>query len=234
MGRPVIDLTDKQFGNWMVLKRVKNKGTRPMWLCECQCDNKTQQIIDGSVLRHNKLYSCNLCRGKIKYSVKNNDLTNQKFGCLTALEPTEERRYNQIVWKCICDCGSYINVASSKLKHGGVISCGCVKSKGEQKIAQLLTNAKISFIRQKTFDNCRFPDTNYPAIFDFYVDNKYIIEYDGLQYFKSVDFWGGEQGLKYNMAHDEYKTQWCKDNNIALIRISYKQLDNLILEDLLL
>ena len=33
---------------------------------------------------------------------------------------------------------------------------------------------------------------------------------------------------------DEYKNQWCKENNIPLIRISYTHLNDLCIEDLLL
>lgn len=28
------------------------------------------------------------------------DLTNQKFGLLTALEPTSQRKHGGVVWKC--------------------------------------------------------------------------------------------------------------------------------------
>jgi hypothetical protein len=34
--------------------------------------------------------------------------------------------------------------------------------------------------------------------------------------------------------HDAIKTQWCKDNNIPLIRIPYTEYNKLCLEDLLL
>lgn len=234
MGRPVIDLTNQHFGNWLVIKRVENQGIQPMWLCECQCKSKTQQIISGRNLRSNKILSCKDCRGKIKYNVKNNDLTNQQFGLLTAIEPTEERKYGQIVWKCKCQCGAYINVASSKLKHNGVISCGCLKSKGEQKITELLTTANIPFVKQKTFEDCKFVDTNYPAIFDFYVNNEYLIEFDGKQHYTSIEFWGGEEKLKYNQEHDAFKNKWCEEHNIPLLRIPYTKLDTLTLEDLLL
>lgn len=33
---------------------------------------------------------------------------------------------------------------------------------------------------------------------------------------------------------DEYKNQWCKENNIPLIRIPYIHLNDLCIEDLLL
>ena len=62
---------------------------------------------------------------------------------------------------------------------------------------------------------------------------QYLIEFDGKQHFTS-DGWDGEIGLQRNQEHDTYKNQWCKDNNIPLIRIPYTHYKDLCLEDLLL
>lgn len=69
------------------------------------------------------------------------------------------------------------------LQQGNVSSCGCLRSKGEEKIKKILEENNIKFKQQYKFNNCIFPDTKYPAIFDFYVENKYLIEYDGEQHF---------------------------------------------------
>ena len=53
------------------------------------------------------------------------------------------------------------------------------RSLGEEKIKLLLLKYNIFFEQEKTFENCRFPNTNKKARFDFFVDNKYIIEFDG-------------------------------------------------------
>ncbi|MCC8068674.1 MAG: hypothetical protein LIO71_02785 [Ruminococcus sp.] len=131
---------------------------------------------------------------------------------------------------CKCQCGNKILVRTSYLTSGHTQSCGCLLSKGENKIAFLLRENNIPFIQQKTFDTCRFNDTNYLAKFDFYVNNQYLIEYDGIQHFQNLYFSHAEK----NKEHDEFKNQWCKENNIPLIRISYIHYDNLSIEDLLL
>ena len=46
-------------------------------------------------------------------------------------------------------------------------------------IEKILIKNNLSFEKQKTFEKCRFPDSNYLAKFDFYVENKYLIEFDG-------------------------------------------------------
>ena len=54
------------------------------------------------------------------------DLTNQRFGKLIALYPTDKRNGNNIVWHCKCDCGNEKDISSSSLKQGLTKSCGCL------------------------------------------------------------------------------------------------------------
>ncbi|MCD7751035.1 MAG: transcriptional regulator [Lachnospiraceae bacterium] len=54
-----------------------------------------------------------------------NDLTGQRFGMLTALEPLEERDQGRVVWRCRCDCGKIVLRYSSQLKAGVKTNCGC-------------------------------------------------------------------------------------------------------------
>ena len=69
--------------------------------------------------------------------------------------------------------------------------------------------------------------------FDFYLpDFNILIEYDGQQHFKPIDFAGkGEEWAIKNMLEtqrrDNIKTQYCKDNNIKLIRIPYFEFENI-------
>ena len=63
---------------------------------------------------------------KITKSRKPTDLTNQRFGKLVALEPTDLRKNGYTVWRCKCDCGNEALVPSRLLKNGCTKSCGCV------------------------------------------------------------------------------------------------------------
>lgn len=56
------------------------------------------------------------------------------------------------------------------------------------------------------------------------------IEYDGIQHFKPIKAWGGEEGLKKNIERDKIKEEKCKENNVTLIRFTYKEND-LLSED---
>ena len=54
------------------------------------------------------------------------DLTGQKFGRLTALEPAYKTKGGDWVWKCQCDCGGEAFVLSYHLTSGHTKSCGCL------------------------------------------------------------------------------------------------------------
>ena len=57
------------------------------------------------------------------------ELTGQRFGYLTALERLDRQVAVGLnyYWKCKCDCGNIVEVSTSHLRSGGVISCGCAK-----------------------------------------------------------------------------------------------------------
>lgn len=63
------------------------------------------------------------------------DLTNQRFGRLIALRPTEERHGSRIVWECQCDCGKKTMVPTDQLINGNVRSCGCLQRENRYKDA---------------------------------------------------------------------------------------------------
>lgn len=53
------------------------------------------------------------------------DLTNQKFGRLTALTPFRNGKYT--MWHCQCDCGNTCDVVGTSLSRGMTKSCGCIR-----------------------------------------------------------------------------------------------------------
>lgn len=95
----------------------------------------------------------------------------------------------------------------------------CKSSKGEKKISNFLEKNNINYISQFSFDNCKYI-LSLP--FDFYLtDLNICIEYDGIQHFKEVEYWGGKDGLTLRKLRDDIKTTFCKNNCIKLIRIAY-------------
>ena len=56
-----------------------------------------------------------------------NDLTGQRFGHLTVIEQTEERKHGCIIWRCLCDCGKETEARENALVSGNTKSCGCLR-----------------------------------------------------------------------------------------------------------
>lgn len=231
------DITGLRSGKLVAIKptdkRSSNQGI--IWLCQCDCGNisyvPARKIISKSI------QSCGCSRKNYK-PVNKIDLLNQRFGLLTVIEDIGERdNYGQAIWLCKCDCGNLTKVRSKDLRSGNTRSCGCQRnnSYGESKIVSILKNANINFIREKTFDSCRFIKTNTSARFDFYLpDYNTLIEYDGVQHFiQGKGYFDNEEKFYKTQMNDIYKTKWCHDNNITLIRIPYTAYDSLSLDDLL-
>lgn len=60
--------------------------------------------------------------------------------------------------------------------------------------------------------------------YDFYLPNyNLLIEYQGEQHKKVVDYFGGESGLKVRQEHDYRKKQYAKEHNIQLLEIWYNE-----------
>ena len=231
-----LNLLNKTFNRLTVIEKTNKRTTdrNIIWKCKCVCGNIC--YVDSSSLISNNTKSCG-CLNNEQRSItgKNNkkDLLNQQFGRLKVIEELPRRQNGNILWKCKCDCGNIIEITGTSLLHG-TKSCGCLNSKGEYKIAQLLSKNNIPFQTQKTFETCKY-DNGYYAYFDFYVDNKYLIEYDGIQHFEAKDEgWNTKENLIKTQLRDQFKNQWCEKNKIPLIRIPYWKLSTLKIEDLLL
>lgn len=98
-------------------------------------------------------------------------------------------------------------------------------SKGEDYIKMWLDDLKINYIRQHSFETCKYVNK---LSFDFYLpDYNSCIEFDGKQHFKPVKYFGGEKAFKLNKKRDSVKNKWCLDNNIGLIRIKYNEINKI-------
>ena len=231
------DLTGKVFGRLTVIEPTKKRTTDRciIWHCKCECGNECE--ISSKALVQGNTKSCGCLNTETRAALGRNnkkDLTGLVFGKLTVIEDSGKRYNNNILWRCQCECGNQPLIKGTSLIHG-VKSCGCLKSKGEARIAQILSENNIQFETQKTFKDCLFPNSNYHAYFDFWVDNRYLIEYDGIQHFEintNPKSWNTETNLLETQKRDRFKNEWCILKNIPLIRIPYTKLSTLTIEDL--
>ena len=212
------DITGQRFGKLTAIKWTgEYRGTNRVWLCKCDCGEYRE--VDINTLPQNGVKSSKKC---VKYPYK--DLKNQRFGKLIALEPTDKRADNKVVWKCKCDCGNICYVSSTHLSNGDTKSCGCLgKSYGEWIISNFLTSKNVFFYQEYKFNDCINPKTNQKLRFDFYLpDYNCCIEYDGRQHFFSRNSgWDTEQNTQIIKYRDSIKNNYCEENKINLIRVPY-------------
>lgn len=215
------NLLHQRFNRLKVIRKGKiDKNGHRYWICQCDCGNIVE--INGDNLRRGLTQSCGCLRREITSELFCEDLTGKKFNKLKVLKKISSMG-EKSKWLCECDCGSLIEVTSSNLKNGHTTSCGCTISKGEERIASILTLLNIKF--QKEYKFKALPNRR----FDFYLPEKNIcIEFDGKQHFEYVATWHKtKENFDQALLRDNEKTDFCASNNIKLIRIPYWDYDKL-------
>ena len=229
--RKQCDLTGKQFGRLTVLEKdiIKTQETGKVhWKCKCSCGNPKILSIYQNHLKSGASTSCGC--SKIE------DLEGQMFGFLEPIKIDWERsgKGHSAYWLCKCHkCNNpeLKSIPAASLKNGHSTTCGCISnfSKGEEKIEQILKDNNIFYQKQYIFDDCRGKN-NAPLKFDFYIrfnEKIYLIEYQGIQHFKVIEGWGGEEGLNIRQERDKKKRDYCNEKNLTLIEISYKDFNKI-------
>jgi len=111
------DLSGMKFGEWTVVKHHKmNAKWKHLWECMCSCG--VIKMVLGDALKYGESKSCGHVR---KYK---NDISGEVFGHLTVIFRDGCDAYNNIMWKCQCDCGSVTRVQyHSLVKDNGTRAC---------------------------------------------------------------------------------------------------------------
>lgn len=143
-----------------------------------------------------------------------------------------------------CICGEHFNPTFTGFKNSYQIRCRkCTNqmSKGEIIIEDFLKKNELKYDKQYTFEDLKAINNKHFLKFDFAILNELcdvvcLIEFDGMQHFKPVDFYGGEIAFKNLQLNDSMKNNYCENNNINLIRIPYKEINHIenVLADILL
>jgi very-short-patch-repair endonuclease len=108
----------------------------------------------------------------------------------------------------------------------------CNSSKGELEIEQFLKEHNIKYETQKRFKDCR---DKRPLPFDFYLpDHNTCIEFDGEHHYINIRYNNKNiNSLKNTQQRDTIKNNYCKQKNIRLIRISYKEIISITSEQIM-
>lgn len=196
---------------------------------KCLCDCGREFITTGKILSVGDATTCGCGINRINHTFV--DETGNKYGKLTVLGLVDFDKNRQALWKCKCDCGNERITTGNSLRKGRVISCGCLKrSYGEEKIHQILTIHNIDFQEEYSFEDCR-SQQKAKLRFDFAVFKNQklycLIEFQGEQHTKPIEWFGGKESFKILQEHDNIKREYCREHNIPLIEIPYVDRDKL-------
>ena len=134
---------------------------------------------------------------------------------------------SKVHWKCnVCE-HRWIALISNRNKGRGCPQCK--ESKGEKRISEISLKHGLIYTPQYMIDGCK-NRRHLPFDFCFFEDNaktkiKMIVEYDGILHFE--DKFNKPKEFERLQQNDKIKTEYCKQNNIKLIRIPYWDFDNI-------
>lgn len=205
---------------------------------ECPYCGKEFEATIAEVNRGN-IRSCGCYRVISKLKTHAKDLAGvHNQGMLTAIKRTNKKGPdNSYIWECLCDCGNITYVSVSDFFD--TQSCGCLlfHSGGEQSTKRLLNKYNINYKTEYHFIDCKSSESNQYLRFDFYLPEiNTCIEIDGRQHREPVSRFGGEKTFNILKKHDRIKDEYCRINEIKLIRIPYNRepdFDSIVLETLI-
>lgn len=147
------------------------------------------------------------------------------------LEISKNQKWSNVGIVCECVCGNKFETSILAFKEGKNKCDECSEkiSRYELKVEKWLKLNNINYIKEQRFKNCK---DKLPLPFDFYLfDKNIVIEVDGEGHYKPAHFnncskENAIKSFKQVVKHDEIKTNYCKNNNIKLIRIPYWEFEN--------
>lgn len=221
----------QRFGRLVVLEEyfLPQPNGKNQRFCKCQCDCGNISEAAASHLKSGHTQSCGCL---------NKDITSQcsiireegnRYGKLTVVEECGRDKDGRVLWRCLCDCGNEKIVLGKTLRLGLCNSCGCLKSRGEERTSRALAELWLEFKQEYSFNELCL-NKGWPLRFDFAIfhnDEIYaLIECQGEQhYYESSKYCNDTLFLR-----DKMKKEFCKERGIPLIEIPYFDYDKIDVE----
>lgn len=81
------------------------------------------------------------------------DLAGQRFGYLTAVEPTGAKDRKDYIWRCKCDCGNEVELPATRMLTGNTLSCGCLRPKKQKAGNKYIDGTCLSLAKKERIKN---------------------------------------------------------------------------------
>lgn len=206
------DVENKLPDNIELINYIRS-GEKALFRCKV-CSHEWFAIPSNVI---NKQSGCPKCSGRIK--------TDKEFKKeLLKINPniTVLENYKTAITKLKCSCNKCGNTWEADPHHllRGQGCPKCSKSKGELFIQSFLDSQNVSYTSQY----CLLSDFPRKIFIDFRTiinDKEYYIEYNGIQHYQPVEYFGGVETFKKQQERDNFLKEYCIDNNINLIEVKY-------------
>lgn len=194
----------------------RGSGKVVNWKC-----NKCGHFWPASILSRTEGNGCPKCAGLLpKQPSDYNELAKQQG--ISWLGPKVPNTQAITKWKCKKNHIWKSNYSNLKAGKGCPI---CNESRGEKEIAKVLDDFKVQYKRGYKINECRDSGV---LPFDFAILSKDqligLIEFNGIQHYIPIDFFGGEIEFNQLQRRDNIKKEFCLLNNIPLRIISYEEI----------
>lgn len=107
-------------------------------------------------------------------------------------------------------------------------------SRGEKLVAQILDDFNIPYIQESTHSDLKYKGY---LRFDFeinHMERKFVIEVDGVQHDRPIDYFGGVEAFVIRKKCDQIKDEYCKKTDITMVRIKSTQLKYDVVEKIII
>lgn len=223
------------YGNqFIVLSEYVNNETKINILCN-KCNNIIQKKpakMTGSCKE-----GCYICSGKNHYKTKEllQKEVDEKFPNTYEIIGEYVKARQPLAVKRL-ECGHIYDVSPDNLLRGKGCSCCSLRQSSYMDIVESFLNTyNIEYEKEKRFDDCKYIRT---LPFDYYLP-KYnmCIEVDGeFHYSNNNVYFNKHSAYEEVSIRDSIKTQYCKDNNIKLLRLPYfkkLEFEKILIENLI-
>lgn len=167
-----------------------------------------------------------------KFALENLRLYFEKNG-INCIIPNQKYMGWDLPLKVICECGDEFITTVTNIIHEDKVQCNdCSgsKSNNEKVVENWLNSNHIKYKNQYSFENCLSVNGK-RLYYDFYIEGIGVIEVDGEGHFKPTRFNGidierAKNNFSKTKERDNIKDEYCKQNNIRLLRIPYIDINN--------
>lgn len=188
-------------------------------LHKCKIDNAEWKAKPNNILHNHGCPECGKKKRSEAQVKSHNEYVQELYHVNPNIEIAEKyiNSATKTLHRCKIDGTVWKALPRDVLRGHGCPTCN--ESSGEREISLYLLRNEILFEPQYKFTNCK---NKKMLPFDFYLpEYNTCIEYDGIQHFEPVEIFGGEKYLLKQRENDNIKNEFCKNNNITLLRIKY-------------